>query len=84
MDQIIEFSEKIEADIIGTSALLTTTMPKQKELEEALRRAGIRRKFKTVVGGAPVTPRWAERIGADAYAADAQDAVVKVFELLAR
>jgi trimethylamine corrinoid protein len=81
-EQIIEHAEKVNADIIGTSALLTTTMPKQKELEETLRSAGLRDKYKTVVGGAPVTPRWAERIGADAYAADAQDAVIKIFDLL--
>ena len=81
-DDIIEHAEKVDADIIGTSALLTTTMPKQKELEEALKSANLRSKYKTIVGGAPVTPRWAERIGANAYAADAQDAVVKVVDLL--
>jgi trimethylamine corrinoid protein len=82
-DEIIEEAEKVDADIIGTSALLTTTMPRQKEIEEALKSAGLRDRIKTVVGGAPVTPRWAARIGADAYAEDAQDGVVKVKELLA-
>lgn len=81
-DQIIGHAEKVDADIIGTSALLTTTMPRQKELEEALKTNGLRSKYKTIVGGAPVTSRWSERIGADAYAADAQDAVIKVFDLL--
>ena len=81
-DKIVEEAQKVNADIIGTSALLTTTMPKQRELEEALKSAGLRDRFKTVVGGAPVTPRWAARIGADAYANDAQDGVVKVKELL--
>jgi trimethylamine corrinoid protein len=81
-DKIIEEAEKVDADIIGTSALLTTTMPKQKEIEEALKSAGLRDRFKTVVGGAPVTPRWAARIGADAYAEDAQDGVLKVKELI--
>jgi trimethylamine corrinoid protein len=81
-DKIIEEAEKVDADIIGTSALLTTTMPKQKELEEALKSGGLRDRFKTVVGGAPVTPRWAARIGADAYAEDAQDGVLKVKELM--
>jgi trimethylamine corrinoid protein len=79
---IIEEAVKVNADIIGTSALLTTTMPRQKELEEALKSSGLRDRFKTIVGGAPVTPRWATRIGADAYAEDAQDGVVKVKELL--
>jgi corrinoid protein of di/trimethylamine methyltransferase len=83
-DKIIEEAEKVGADIIGTSALLTTTMPRQKEIEEALKSAGLRDRFKTIVGGAPVTPRWAARIGADAYAEDAQDGVGKVKELLAQ
>lgn len=83
-DKIIEEAVSLDADIIGTSALLTTTMPKQKEIEEALKSSGLRDRFKTVVGGAPVTPRWAARIGADAYARDAQDGVVKVKELLVR
>ena len=81
-DRIIEEAVKVNADVIGTSALLTTTMSKQKELEEALKTAGLRDRFRTIVGGAPVTPRWAARIGADAYAEDAQDAVVKVKQLL--
>ena len=83
-DKIIEEAQKVDADIIGTSALLTTTMPRQKEIEEALKSAGLRDRFKTVVGGAPVTPRWAARIGADAYAEDAQDGVLKVKELIAQ
>lgn len=81
-DKIIEKAVEVEADIIGTSALLTTTMPRQKDLETALKKAGLRDRFKTIVGGAPVTPRWASRIGADAYAEDAQDAVNKVHSLL--
>ncbi|MEJ2729020.1 MAG: corrinoid protein [Deltaproteobacteria bacterium] len=83
-EKIIEEAEKVGANIIGTSALLTTTMPRQKEIEEALKSAGLRDRFKTIVGGAPVTPRWAARIGADAYAEDAQDGVAKVKELLAQ
>jgi trimethylamine corrinoid protein len=83
-DKIIEEAIKVDADIIGTSALLTTTMNRQKELEAALKSAGLRDRFKTMVGGAPVTPRWAARIGADAYAEDAQDAVVKVKEIFAQ
>jgi len=83
VDTIIEAAVKVDADVIGTSALLTTTMTQQITLEEALRSAGLRDRFKTMVGGAPVTPRWAARIGADAYAADAQDGVNKVKEMLA-
>jgi len=81
-DTIIEAAVKEDVDIIGTSALLTTTMGQQKNLEQALKSAGMRDRFKTMVGGAPVTGRWAARIGADAYAEDAQDGVLKVKELL--
>lgn len=82
LDKIIEAAMAHEVDVIGTSTLLTTTMVRQKELEEALKKAGLRGRFKTIVGGAPVTPRWAARIGADAYAEDAQDGVRIVKELL--
>jgi trimethylamine corrinoid protein len=81
-EKIIEEAVKHNVDVIGTSALLTTTMNRQKELEEALKKAGMRDRFKTMVGGAPVTPRWAKRIGADAYAEDAQDGVIKLKALL--
>jgi trimethylamine corrinoid protein len=81
-DRIIEEAEKFGADVIGTSTLLTTTMVLQKELEEELKRAGLRDKYKTIIGGAPVTQRWADRIGADAYAHDASDGVKKLKELL--
>jgi trimethylamine corrinoid protein len=80
--KIIEEAEKFGADIIGTSTLLTTTMVLQKELEEELKSAGLRDKYKTIIGGAPVTQRWADRIGADAYAHDASDGVKKMKELL--
>ena len=83
-DTIIQQAIDNDVDIIGTSALLTTTMNQQKTLEEALKSAGLRDRFATMVGGAPCTPRWAARIGADAYAEDAQDGVVKVKEILAQ
>jgi len=81
-EAFIEKGVEINADIIGTSALLTTTMAQQKKLEEELKKAGLRDRFKTIIGGAPVTARWAARIGADAYAEDAQEAVKKVRDLL--
>ena len=84
VDTIIEKAVEVNADVIGTSALLTTTMNEQKVLEEALKSAGLRDRFITMVGGAPCTPRWAARIGADAYAEDAQDGVVKVKELISQ
>jgi len=51
-------------------------------LEKALREANLRDRFKTIVGGAPATQRWADRIGADAYAEDGGDAVKKMKQLL--
>ena len=83
-DRFIEEAEKFKADIIGSSTLLTTTMGVQKELEEELNNAGLKKKYKTIVGGAPVTQRWATRIGADAFAQDAGDGVKKVKQLLAK
>ncbi len=81
-ERIVEVAIKEDVQVIGTSALLTTTMVRQKELEEALKSAGIRDKVRTIVGGAPVTARWAAKIGADAFAEDAQDGIAKVRELL--
>ncbi len=75
VDQSVEaFVKAIEehnADIVGASALLTTTMLQQKKLVEALESAGLRNKVKVMVGGAPVTERYAQEIGADGYAEDA-------------
>ncbi len=82
LERFIEEADKFGAHIIGTSALLTTTMVVQKELEQELKRRGLKGKYKTIVGGAPVTQRWADRIGADAYAEDASSGVRKVKELL--
>jgi trimethylamine corrinoid protein len=81
-EKFIEKAQETNADIIGTSSLLTTTMKYQKELEEQLKKSGIKGKFKTIVGGAPVTQRWADRIGADAYAENASAAVRAVQSLM--
>jgi trimethylamine corrinoid protein len=80
--RFVDAAEKFGAAIIGSSTLLTTTMGVQKELEEELKKSGLKEKYKTIVGGAPVTQRWANRIGADAYAQDASDGVKKVKQLL--
>jgi len=80
--KFIEEADKFNANIIGTSALLTTTMGAQKQLEEELEKAGVKERFKTMVGGAPVTQRWATRIGADAFAEDAIAAVNQAKALL--
>lgn len=73
--RIVEAVERLDPCLVGLSAMLTTTMPQQERVIEELERAGLRSKLKIVVGGAPVTARWADRIGADAYAANAAEAV---------
>jgi 5-methyltetrahydrofolate--homocysteine methyltransferase len=69
-------------DIIAMSSLITTSMPSMKLTIEALLREGLKVKVKTIIGGAPVTQRFADEIGADGYADDAASAVDKVKELL--
>lgn len=64
-----------DATLVGASALLTTTMPEQQEIIEELKEAGLRDQVKVLVGGAPITQSWAEKIGADGYAEDAIAAV---------
>jgi len=71
----IEKVKEFNADFLGSSALLTTTMTEQKKIEELMVKAGLKDKVKTLVGGAPVTKRWAEKIGADMYCEDASDTV---------
>lgn len=70
------------ADIVGTSALLTTTMLQQKKVIEALEAENLREKVKVMVGGAPVTESFAAEIGADGYAEDAISAVDLAFRLI--
>jgi corrinoid protein of di/trimethylamine methyltransferase len=72
---LIDKLKEVNADIIGLSALLTTTMTVQKEVIQALTEAGLRDKVKVLVGGAPVTRSWTDEIGADGYAEDAMGAV---------
>ncbi len=79
---IIDKAEEFNPAVIGTSALLTTTMVRQQELENALVKEGLKDKYKTIVGGAPVTVRWAEKIGADAYAENAGEGVNKIVKLI--
>ncbi len=81
-DRFIKEAEDFKADIIGTSSLLTTTMPAQQKLEEALKKTGLKERYKTMVGGAPVTQRWANKIGADAFAENASVCVRLAKELL--
>jgi trimethylamine corrinoid protein len=82
VDSFINKALEVDADVIGTSSLLTTTMKTNKELIETLKERGLRDKFKVIIGGGPVTERFAKRIGADAFAEDANEGVRKVFELV--
>ena len=80
--KIIEKTREVNADIVALSALLTTTMVKQGEVIEALDDMGLRGKVKVMVGGAPVTREWVEKIGADGYSEDAIGAVKVARELV--
>jgi corrinoid protein of di/trimethylamine methyltransferase len=73
--KIIAKVKEVDADLVGLSALLTTTMVKQKEVIGELDRLGLRRKVKVMVGGAPVTRDWVQKIEADGYSEDAIGAV---------
>ena len=81
-EKFIQKAQEHKADMIGMSALLTTTMMQMKTTVEALQASGLKGKVKTMVGGAPVTEEFARQIGADGYAADAASAVNKVKEIL--
>ena len=83
-DTIIAAVQEMQPAIVGLSALLTTTVPQQKVVIEALEAAGLRDKVKVMVGGAPVTEEWATSIGADGFAPDAPEAVQKALELVGR
>jgi trimethylamine corrinoid protein len=78
----IERAQAEGAEVIGMSALLTTTMEEQRKVIKAIKEQGLA--YKTVVGGAPCTQRWADQIGADAYAEDASDGVKKIDALLGK
>ncbi len=74
--------KEANATLVGASALLTTTMPEQQKIIEALEEAGLRGQVKVMVGGAPVTQSWAEKIDADGYAEDAIAAVALAKQLV--
>jgi corrinoid protein of di/trimethylamine methyltransferase len=72
---LVEKAREVNADIVGVSALLTTTMVRQRDVVEALDDMGMRPRVKVMVGGAPVTSEWVKEIGADGYSEDAIGAV---------
>ncbi len=79
--KFVEKAIELKADVVGMSALLTTTLGGQKKVMEALKEAGLLDKVKTIVGGAPTNQVWADKIGADAYGENAVDAVKKIKQL---
>ncbi len=84
LEDFIAKAKEVDADIIGTSALLTTTMEHQKTIEKLLQEEGLKGKVKTMVGGAPVSQGWADQIGADGYSNDAVTCCQKAAELAAK
>lgn len=76
-EKFVAAVKEFSPDIVALSALLTTTMPEQKKVIEALKEAGLRDGVKVMVGGAPVTDSFAKEIGADAYTPDAATAAEK-------
>jgi corrinoid protein of di/trimethylamine methyltransferase len=80
--KIIEKVKEVNADLVGLSALLTTTMVKQKEVIDELDKLGLRKNMKVMVGGAPVTRDWVQKIEADGYSEDAIGAVALAKKLV--
>lgn len=82
-EQFVTAAREVNADIVALSALLTTTMLRQREVIEHLAEAGLRERVKVMVGGCPVTQAWADTIGAEGYAEDAAGAVTVARRLVA-
>jgi corrinoid protein of di/trimethylamine methyltransferase len=82
IEKFTEKAREVHADIVGVSALLTTTMVGQKAVIEALEEMGLRPKIKVMIGGAPVTRSWANEIGADGFSEDAIGAVAVAKRLM--
>jgi len=82
VETFVEKARQVDADIVGLSALLTTTMARQRDVIEALDNLGMRSKVKVIVGGAPVTDNWADEIGADGHGEDAVGAVAVAKKLV--
>ena len=81
--EFVKKAEESGAEIIALATLMTTAMPAMREVVEALENEGVRGKFKVVVGGGPISPAFAEKIGADVYAVNAAEAARLARELVA-
>jgi corrinoid protein of di/trimethylamine methyltransferase len=82
LSTFVSKAEELNADVIAMSALLTTTMPAQKEVIDFLKEKGIRDNFRVMVGGGPVNQKWSDEIGADGYAETAEEAVQLAMNLI--
>jgi len=80
--QFIDVIKKQEVDLIGLSALLTTTMPMMETTIQAISEAGLRSRVKIMIGGAPITKDYADKIGADGFAPDASQATKLAIDLI--
>ena len=83
-EAFVEKAAEVNADVIATSSLLTTTMKAQADLEDILAEESLKGKIKTMVGGVPVNQAWADSIGADGYAEDAAGAAQRIKDLIGR
>ncbi|MCL7412412.1 MAG: methyltransferase cognate corrinoid protein [ANME-2 cluster archaeon] len=81
INDYVKKAKEVGAQVVASSALMTTTMVSQIQIEEQLKEAGLRDSLKTMVGGAPVTQDWADKIGADIYGENASDVVTKLKEM---
>lgn len=81
LEKFVDTAVEVNADLICLSALLTTTMLGQKKVIEMLKDRNVRERFKVMVGGSPVTQKWADEIGADGYAESAMSAVTAAKKL---
>jgi methanogenic corrinoid protein MtbC1 len=82
LEELVAVAQEVEADIIGVSALLTTTMVRQRDLARMMDDLGLRPRIKLMIGGAPVTRSWADEIGADGFSEDAVGAVTVARQLV--
>ena len=82
IETFVDKAKEVNADVVGSSAMMTTTQLGQRKLEEALKNAGIRDKVLTMVGGAVATDHWAQRIGADFFGESPQDTILKLEQSL--
>jgi len=83
-DKFLQAIKEHQPQVVGMSALLTTTMKEMKTILDIIQEAGLRKQVKAIIGGAPVTERFAKEIGADGYAPDAASAVSLVKSLIGK